>query len=256
MFTLNIGPCYRRSTHIEPLERPDLDDEELSRAFDFIEFLNRWTGGNRIVVDALAACSHRWMPGQTISILDVGCRRGDLTRAIVKWARSRQIDVKIFAIEKFSRFIQMAKEHSTGYPEINFDVRLLNDPMFLQAQQFDYVVSSLSLHELSFEQASVALKKMNLLAKRGLIVTDWIRDFRGWLWMSAFSFLLGNDVVREGAPLAVKKGFTESEIRHICRHAGVDYLNYSKHLGYRFSVMGERGLAMNPAYIPVAGLAT
>lgn len=256
MPTLNFGPCARRSTALEPIEDPTLPEEELKELLSFIDVLSHWTGGNQITLDFLKACSSRWLPGDTISILEVGCLKGDLARSMVDWARAKKFDVRVLAIEHDQRFIHLAKAESLGYPEITFDVRTFTDKLFLQGQQFDYVISAQAVHRESGTVVRAMLKKINFLAKRGVLVSDWMRDVRALLWVSAFSWITRNEAIRRGAQLAIKKGFTVDEMKKMGDEAGLRFATVQRNFGYRFSLLGERALVSSPKLVPIAGLAT
>ena len=134
--TLNLGPCSRRASTIERLETSNISDEDLERVYNFAEFAGRF-GGSRLVLDHLEEFSSRWGPGNPLTILDIRCGRGDLSRAIVNWARRRKFEVQILAADRYGRILQMARKKSAGYPEITYEIRDITDPMFLQAQQSD-----------------------------------------------------------------------------------------------------------------------
>jgi hypothetical protein len=124
------------------------------------------------------------------------------------------------------------------------------------AQQFDYVVSSLALHRESTVDAQLMIKRINLLAKRGILISDWLRDVRALLWVTMFSYFTRDQNVRYSAQVAIKKGFTMNEIRGLAKGAALNYATLQKNFGYRFSLAGERGLVTSPQFVPVTGLAT
>lgn len=255
MFTWNLGPCAKRSQKMEWVDAPDVSDEDLSCYFDFHHFLGRRLGGYGAVAAFLEACSARWEPGQPISILDLRCGRGDLDRAIVQWGRRRKADIHVLAVDRYENVIQMAREHHGALKEIVFETRDLRDPLFLQAQQFDYVIASHIFHLEKDEHLLSLLKMVNRLAKRGIFVLDWLRDVRGWWWMKGLSRLWGCELVLHDAPLSIERGFLVKEWEALAKDAGLEYARSQKHLGYRLSLSGERGLVLARAYQPQRGLA-
>src|SRR5262245_51117350 len=101
-----LGHLPRRSTFLERLDSPDIDDAELSSLFDFHDSISRWTGGRSIVLDFLAQASRAW--AGPVTILDMSCGRGDLSRSIVKWARRKDVEIRVHGVDHLSRAIQMA----------------------------------------------------------------------------------------------------------------------------------------------------
>ncbi len=256
MFTLNFGPCRRRARALEEIDKPDTSSEQLERAFDFFGFLNGGLGGNRVILNFLKSASESWTTYRPVTFLELRCGRGDLSMSLVRWAKSKGFEVRILAIDECPAVIKLAREHYGSVPEIAFDVRFLSDSRFLEAQQFDYVISSSLLHTLEGPAAVRALKTANLLARRGIVFSDWMRDIRAWFWMQALSRFWGDDFVIHDGLLAIRKGFTIGELEHLAAQAQLEYLQIRRHLGYRFSVAGERALVLSRKAAAVPGLAS
>jgi SAM-dependent methyltransferase len=251
----NWGRCAKRSGAVEMLESHGVSDADLSRLYDYIEGpVGRW-GSHRVILSFLRSCARRWEAGAAITILDLRCGRGGLARSIADWARSHKVDIRLLAVDKCSRIIHLARNRQRSYPEIVFDVRDLTDPAFLQAQQFDYVVSDSSLHRESDERALLLLKTMNRLAKRGIIAVDWVRDVRALALVGPLAGLYKNEAVSHDARLAIERGFTPKELRKLAKAAGVEYAAVRRQWGFRFSIEGERALVMSAEASPLRGLA-
>ncbi len=255
MLTWNWGPCRHRSRKLEEIDKPDTPEETIARVFEFLAFLNGGIGGTRVILNFLKEASQNWPAHRTITLLELRCGRGDLSAAIVRWARKKKIDVRILAIDDCPAVVSLAKEYYGSYKEITFDNRLLSDPRFLEAQKFDYVISASALHSVETTEAIRLLKMANMLAKRGVVFGDWLRDIRAWLWMQIFPRFWEEPAIKHDAALAIKKGFTPFELKKMAKEAGVEYLTTKLHFGYRFSLSGERALAFSSVIIPVPGLA-
>lgn len=252
---LSIGSCSTRSKKCELIESPSTSDDDLSEVFDVYDVLARIAGEYRLIQGFFKDCSAQWRKDVPISVLDLRCGRGDASRHIIRWARKEGWDLRILAVDSFGRIVQMARERQAAYPEIVFDVRDMSDQRFLQAQQFDYVISSMALHHESDARTVTFLKTVNRLARRGFLVTDWFRDIRAYLalrWMTSFfkSQALSHDI-----PLGIQKGFTFGELKKLSKDAGIEYAARRIHFGYRFSLSGERGLALVRELQPIRPLA-
>lgn len=249
-----LGHLPRRSTALERIDSHDISDADLSRVFDFQDSVSRYTGGRSITLDFLSRASRAWTG--PVTVLDMSCGRGDVGRSIAKWARARGVEIRVHGVDRYGRVIQMAREAQRKYPELTFEVRDLNDPFFLQAQQFDYAVSEMGLHRERDDRAALFLKTANRMARRGLIAVDWIRDPRPAFALERLAPLWKCEAVTHDARVAVERGFRYREAQALRRAAGLDFATLRRHLGYRFSVSGERGIVIDPAYSPVTGLAT
>ena len=248
-----IGRLPQRSNVIERLDDPGVSDADLSRLFDFHDTVARWTGGRQIVLGFLKDAAERW--SGPVTILDLSCGRGDLSRSIVLWGRAANVEVRVHGVERHARLVQMARERQRNLSEITFEARNLNDPFFLQAQQFDYVVSEMGLHREPNDRTALFLKIANRMAKRGLVCVDWIRDARPAFVLEFLAGAWKSEAVKHDARVAVERGFRYREAEALRKGAGLNYARLKRHVGYRFSLFGERGLVMDPAFTPVTGLA-
>lgn len=249
------GPCARRSKKCEFVESPTTSDDDLNEIFDYTDFLGRISGEYRILQSFLDSCSSGWPKGMTVSVLDLRCGRGEASRHMTRWARRNKWDLRILAVDSYARVVQMARERQAGFSEIVFDVRDLNDSRFLQARQFDYVISSMALHHEPEERVKLFLKTANRLARRGLFVMDWLRDIRPRMatkWVSSF---YKSEALSHDAPLAVERGFTEKEVGKLSKEVGLEFAPLRVHFAYRFSLAGERELALAPQLAPIRPLA-
>jgi SAM-dependent methyltransferase len=216
------------------VRRPPRD--ELTRAYRFLEWINRRLGGVRAMVRALEAFAPRWTG--PVRLLDVGTGIADIPRAVVDWARATGRRVEVVALDREGDTLELAREASRGHPEIAFvrgDVRELP----FAARSFDYVLSSLFLHHLPDDGAVGALRAFDRLARRGIVVNDLLRR-RRLLWWTRFFTLFGGDIVRTDGPLSVRKAFTLTEIEAVVARAGLGWLTARVVFGHRFVLAGEK----------------
>ncbi|MBV9080888.1 MAG: methyltransferase domain-containing protein [Elusimicrobia bacterium] len=245
----------RRSAEIERLDSHDATDAELDQILDFHHLVGRATGGYSIVVRFLrAAIARSTESSAPVSVLDLGCGRGDLARAIAEWGHLRGVEIRVHGTDKYGRLIQMARARHKRSADLTFETRDLNDPFFLQAQQFDFVVSEMALHREDDARTALFLKTANRLARRGLIIVDWMRDRRALMWVGMLARLGRPEIVRRDARTAVERGFSLEEADKLRESAGLEFAAVRAHVGYRFSISGERALALRPALSPVTGL--
>jgi len=158
MLTLNLGPCRRRARALEEIDNPTPMWIAWSEPSPFFGFLNGGLGGNRVILNFIKAASSTWTPFRPITFLELRCGRGDLSANLVRWAKAKGFDVRVFSVDECPAVVELARDYYGSIPEITFDVRFLTDPRFLEAQQFDYVISSSVLHTLDTESAVRVLK--------------------------------------------------------------------------------------------------
>jgi|GEM_PF-4368896 len=245
---------FVRSAQLKYIDTPTITDEELLSYYRFLSKADALSAAHRSTLHFLSRASRLWLEGQKISILDMYCGRGDLSKRILQWSKKRGWDVEILAVEKYNRIIELAKSHVGRPRSISFAVKDFTDTAFLKAQQFDYVVSSLSLHSLPDSQAVSFLKRVSVLAKRGFIISDWIRNPLAYWGLRGVTQFWSEKTIQHDAPLAVKKGFTLKEVESLIKEARLEGVTIQAHFGFRFSISHERALALSPQLVPRAGL--
>jgi ubiquinone/menaquinone biosynthesis C-methylase UbiE len=104
---------------------------------------------------------------------------------------------------------------------------------------FDYVLSSMFLHHLGEDDAAAALREMNRVAGRGVIVADLLRDARAYMWVTLFT-LLAHPMVRHDARVSVAQAFSAAEARALPDRAGISFVHFHRHFGHRFVLAGEK----------------
>lgn len=242
-----------RSAIIERREASDLSDNALFALLHFRERIDFFTGGNAVVIDYFRRCSVRWSPGQALSILLVRSGHGALARKLHAWGKSAGYDLKILAIDPSARAVKLARS-GRSCPDVVFEAKGLSDPAFLQGQQFDYTVSSGALHFESEAEVGNHLKVINRLAKRGVLVTDFLRDARPYAVFKFLTVFSSDAAVKHDAPLWVARGFTRDELRALADEAGMKYADVGADFYYRFVLAGERGMVptqeIQPALVP------
>jgi 2-polyprenyl-3-methyl-5-hydroxy-6-metoxy-1,4-benzoquinol methylase len=251
----NWGLCSHRSFESGGLTNPSLSQTDLETLFDFHENIGFWFGGSRIASHFFRSAAPRWSPTTAISILDVQCNGGALSRSLVLWARKRRIEFRILAVDSSARLLELAKARSAKFPEITFDVRNLKDPLFLQAQQFDYVISSSAFQRIENEEIVPFLKTADRLAKRGVLIEDWLRDIRSYYLMQTLAGCCRSPLVSQEAAWCVRRGLTCQEMKTFLGEAKLEYLRPRRHVGFHFGLAGERALVFSPQYNPMTGLA-
>lgn len=115
---------------------------------------------------------HRFLlkqvPTPCINVLEIGCGTGAFSRLLAQQSE------QVLALDLSPNMIQMAKERSKSYQNIEFQVADVLDWEF-PGNQFDCIVSIATLHHLPFEE--ILLKMKNALRVNGtLIILDLFQE--------------------------------------------------------------------------------
>lgn len=200
----------------ELMDRPQPVTPELERDLANIRSLNRWFGSHRLVRSFL----RRWLiPNGTARILDLATGSGDIPRLIANFARQQSVSVTIDAIDQQPSTVEIARQLSAHYPEINFfsaDLFEWDPP-----EPYDVVLFSLALHHFSEKAAIGALRKCRQLSRGAVLITD-LRRAR-WLSVAIYFitfFFYRDRMTKIDARLSAERAFSFREMSELAKRAG------------------------------------
>ncbi len=220
------------------MDLPDADPEQLRRSLAFIRKINAALGYKRATLKHLERFSRRWAAGQTITILDVATGSGDIPMAILQWADRRKLKVRIVGIDlhaETARTAAAAMGNEQRFSVVRGDAAQLP----FDDAAFDYVMTSMFLHHLDDEMAIAVLQEISRVARRGVIVSDLLRNHRAYAWITLFTLFAG-PMVKHDARVSVAQAFKYNEILDLRNRAEMEFATYFHHFGHRFILAGEK----------------
>lgn len=180
---------------------------------------NRWFGGTRAVVTALAPLLRTQDATVPLSILDVATGSADIPIALAGWAKREGNAVRIVATDLQPDVLTVASEAvgETGIVIEQADALNLPYP----DDSFDIVTLSLALHHFEPDDAIRVLREMGRVARRMMVVNDLERSWAGYAGAWLFGRLLtSNLMTRNDAPLSVRRAYTRPEALSLAHSAG------------------------------------
>lgn len=206
-----------RSYEKELLDRNDIPFADIRQNMRELDIINTRLGGHAITIDGF----RRLLQGrEAISVCEIGCGGGDNLAAIARWCAKRNIAVRLTGIDINPDCIQVARSTLASA-----DVRLLASDYRLAdfgEEKPDIIFSSLFCHHFTDEQLVSMLQWMQRHSSVGFFINDLHRHWLAYYsikWLtSAFSqsYLVKND-----APLSVRRGFVRKEWTALLRQAGI-----------------------------------
>jgi SAM-dependent methyltransferase len=226
----------RRRTD-ELIDHPHADERELRRSLTYIRKINDWLKYTDVTLGHLEVFSKHWDPGKTYRILDVATGSADIPWAILKWADEKGWKVEVVGIDLHSQILKIAEEDG---PDSRLTLMRGNALALPFADgAFDYAITAMFLHHLDDADVVRALREMNRVSAKGVVVSDLIRNARSYLWITLFT--LGQTrMVRHDGPASVAQAFTPAEVMRFREQADLGYTTYHHHFAHRFSLAGER----------------
>jgi SAM-dependent methyltransferase len=232
-----MGFLARRRREPEWMDEPDVDPALLRRSLGFIRRINTLLGYTRATLHHLDRFSRGWKPGERIRIIDLATGSADIPRAILRWADRRGFDVRIVGVDRHP-----VTAAAAGVGAADPRLRIVQADVFdlpFAPGSFDYALTAMFLHHLDDDAIVEVLRRMDVLATRGILVADLLRHYRAYAWITLFT-ALANPMVRHDAKVSVAQSLTKGEVLRMRDRAGINYVRYYGHFGHRFVLAGEK----------------
>lgn len=226
----------RLTAAVELIDQP-AGDAELEASLDHVAAVNRWLGGTRVLLRALAPL----LPaGRDVSVLDVGTGSGDLPRALVSWGAAHGRRIRVVGADRHPQTIRIAHARNHAFrmvAPVRCDV--LHLPF--ANRSFDFALISLTLHHLDDADHPTALRELARVARRAVLVNELERSWPNYLGAKALSATLWrrNRLTRHDAPMSVLRAFTPAELAAIAAAAGLAHARIDRRFFYRLVLVAE-----------------
>jgi SAM-dependent methyltransferase len=205
----------QRSNLSELLDDPTLGGDDLIKNLEDIARVNRWLGGEKALVSAIAPLLEQHDFGRPIEVVDLGCGSGDLPRAVVKWCRRKNIPVSVTAVDINDSIIRYATSQSKDFPEIRFEkIDVFSDEF--KKRRFDIVVMSLFLHHFDNRKAEELLKNSYEQCRLAVVVNDLHRSPVAYHLFELFAFVTASSTItRHDGLISILRGFRKKDLERL-----------------------------------------
>ena len=216
-----------RSYEMELLDNTNVPFIDIKRNLQELEFINKHLGGHRGTIKGLINLLPEWVKlkaeGDTLFICEIGCGGGDNLKAIDKWCSSKDIKTRFLGIDINKECITYAKENS-GSLESNW---IINDYRVVEFEHSpDIIFSSLFCHHFTDEELTSQFLWMKNNSRVGFFINDLHRHKLAYYSIALLTKLFSRSyLVKNDAPLSVKRGFKKIDLINLCQSAGIR--NYS-----------------------------
>lgn len=225
----------QRSYQKELLDRTDIPFADIKRNMQELDYINRKLGGHSITLDGIASLlENQIVLNSRLTIVEIGCGGGDNLRAIKQWAEHMYLDVELVGIDINPECIAYAREQKrnsgiefigSDYKEVNFK----NKP--------DVIFSSLFCHHFAEEELIPMMKWMNQNSELGFFINDLHRHPLAYHSIKILTKLFSKSyLVKNDAPLSVKRGFKRKEWNFIFSQAGIANFNCQWRWAFRWLI--------------------
>lgn len=201
-----------RSKEAEILDQPDCDPALAATNYRFMEMVNRYFGGVRVVRRLFEELAATRGSRQPLRILDIGSGSCDIPLAVSHWAKTHGLAIEFTCLETGgpAASIARAKLARANDPA----VRLLVQDAFTYEpnEPYDWAVSSLCFHHFDDEQILHLLRRLKGFVREGVLINDLRRSAVA----SAAAIVvtaLAPPGARHDALVSIRRGFKVGELR-------------------------------------------
>lgn len=221
-----------RSYEKELLDRDDIPFADIRRNMQELETINNLLGGHRITtkgIKYIMAGSSR----PVLTVCEIGCGGGDNLHAIKKHLQGSNVIPQFIGIDINSHCIEYAKsrnlENSTwmvsDYRDVTFDTKP------------DIIFSSLFCHHFDDEELIFMFNWMKENSNDGFFINDLQRHPLAYHSIRLLTRLFSKSyLVKNDAPLSVRRGFKRSELKLLLARAGIEHSSINWEWAFRWLV--------------------
>jgi SAM-dependent methyltransferase len=196
----------RRSGEPELLDFERADPDAIEACLRDLEWINRWTAAYRVTLRWLDQLCRERRPARPLTVVDVGCGRGDMLRRIWAWGRERGLELRLIGVDRNPHAIAAAAAATPGAAPIRYLTRDVFDTA--HDPPSDVVVSALFAHHLDDARLVRFLRWMEQRARLGWLINDLHRHpLPYFLARGGAPLLRMHRFVRHDAPLSVARSF-------------------------------------------------
>ena len=218
-----------------------LEGKALEKNLNELAFINRYLGGNDVVLNALEKIVRQHPHKKSWTIGDMGSGGGDLLRVMAQWFRKKGLEARLVGVDANAFMIDFAQKRGENYPEISFQQANVFEGDF-DAEQFDIVVFSLFCHHFKNEQLVQLWAAAQRKANVAVVVNDLHRHWLAWasIWVLTRLFR-GSYLVQHDAPLSVLRAFKRRELKQLLDQAGIHSFQLQWKWAFRFQLIYDGG---------------
>lgn len=200
-----------RSTQSEAMDSPNMDPLLLKKVYADINMVNKVLYGFSITIKAIEKIMKKH-PSTSYSILDMGCGDGSMLREVALYFKNKAVVLELLGIDINYKSIELAKEASKDYPNIQFkvcDILDLDEP----GLQCDILLCTLTMHHFKSSEIPIFLDRFTKLSRLAVIINDLHRSKASYYLFILFSLIfIKTDIAKQDGLISIKRSFTKADL--------------------------------------------
>ncbi|MBA4849257.1 methyltransferase domain-containing protein [Emticicia sp. BO119] len=227
-----------RSYTPELLDNNDIPTEDLYQNLRELDFINRWLGGHKVVLDGVRAFLKKRTKDQRVSIMEIGSGGGDNLRETGILLNKKKIPYQLQGVDLKEDCVQFALSQQNIQVSYQIcDYRLADT----KKKKPHYIFNSLFCHHFTDPQLVRMLRWLYQNSEKGFFIADLHRHVLAYYsikWLTRLfskSYLVKND-----APLSVLRGFSRKEWEYLLQQAEIKNYSIQWKWAFRWLIIVEK----------------
>lgn len=202
-----------------------IQDERIDRTLKELKTINKYLGGISTTKSALSYFTHS--KKDRLRILDIGSGSSDNLIS----AKNQYHKLEVFSIDKNLRALS---SQNNQLIKINSDAFILP----FKDNSCHIIHTALFFHHFNEDEIRKLLIEFLRIAQHGIIINDLQRSFFALIGIKILTILFSkSEMVKNDAPISVKRGFKKQEILKLLSDAGVTDFIIKKKWAFRWMVV-------------------
>ncbi len=218
----------KRSYEKEIMDDFSITDSRIDIALNELKLVNRFLGGVSTSKTGFKMLFNN-SNYETIKVLDIGSGSSDIFQRLI----NKLPNLKIFSIDRNKRICEVIKNENTSYPIFG---DAISPPV--KEESISVVHASLFLHHFKKDEIKKIIKSSLTIAEKGMIINDLRRSVWALLGIKILIYLFSNsEVVKNDAPLSVKRGFIKSELVNLLEELKITNYKIKRKWAFRWLIV-------------------
>ncbi|MGB5893422.1 MAG: methyltransferase domain-containing protein [Ignavibacteriaceae bacterium] len=218
----------KRSYKKEIMDDFSITDSRIDNALNELKLVNRFLGGvstSKTGFEILFNNSNY----ETIKVLDIGSGSSDIFQSLI----NKLPNLKIFSLDRNKRICEIIKNENRAYPIFG---DAITHPV--KEESISVVHASLFLHHFNEDEIKKIIKSSLAIAEKGMVINDLRRSIRALIGIKTLIYLFsGSSMVKNDAPLSVKRGFVKSELINLLEELKITNYKIKRKWAFRWLIV-------------------
>lgn len=200
------------------MDNPEIDEQELLKAYKDINHTNTFLGGNRLLLDGIFQLEENNIKNKPLRITDIGCGDGEILKICAEYAIKNDKNWVLTGVDVNPKAIALAQKNTTAFPQIKYiEVDVFSKEF--QEIEADIFVFTLTLHHFTNTKIITILENVLQQAKVGVVINDLQRSNLAYRLFQLYSFFfLKSKVAKHDGLVSILRGFKKKELEDFTTH--------------------------------------